>query len=423
MYVAVGLRKGPVVKIGFWFIPCISLLNFISCHDPKLNSSSDPPTAKLIDSAANTEITDSSSSKRFKEDLNSARKNNSHSTIDRVVPNQAKVEQIVAQAGTHGYFITVAHLSQSGRSSDLDVFRYGVTKALNSISTNPKIVRLNPIDPAQTVYNFNPSDFRLNDNDINLILRGPGAEQGVQRIGDSILIKADWLVYSITRPEIYDLIMRIPNDVGSLERQLGITPNSPRISGEVPSGHSEVTFERRTLIRIPIDVGGEPGGYYWRSVDYFQFLTAGEFFFSLPNGLQGYMLSGFANQHRIDAQPFVATDRNRAQDGLNRCVGNEPTCGYVINGESCITCHANGVKLSKSVHSVQGGTQQDFENLIAEDGQRFSRALSLMGFDNVGTEPILATLKAFRSRSGISDQRENGSEVNPVPFNGGIFQR
>lgn len=338
------------------------------------------------------------------------------------VPSDGEVDAMIGRAGGSGDFISVAHLSKGGTSADLEVYRYGVTKALNSVSTNPQIIRLQPVDPAETVYRFNAAEFKLGAAEMNAILAAPGAQQGIRQVGAARVFKADWLVYAVTRPEIYDRIMRIPNFVGDLERQIG-ADLSRQISAEVGDGQSEVTFGRRTLARVPIDVGGEPGGYYWRSIDYFQALEAGEFFFSLPNGLQGYMLSGFANQHRIDAQPFVATDRNRPQDGLRRCVGGADACGYVINGESCITCHANGVKTNKNFINFRGGTQQDFERVMAQDADRFARALAKMGFDSVGVEPVLETLKAYRSAGGNIDRRQGGSEVNPVFVTGGIFQR
>lgn len=341
---------------------------------------------------------------------------------DLQVPSAAEVDAAIAAAPGDGFFVSVAHLGQGKNAFDLEVYRFGLIKALNSVSTNPEIIKLQPVDPAETVYRLKPADFRLNDRDMQLILSSVGADRNVRKLGSKQVINGDWLVYVITRPEIYDTILRIPNTVGELEAQLGINMNQA-ISAEIADGVSEVTFGRRTLIRTPIEVGGEPGGYYWRSIDYFTAVVAGEFFFSLPNGLQAYMLSGFATQHRIDAQPFVATDRNRPQDGLTQCVGGAPSCGYVINGESCITCHANGVKLNTKFSGVQGGTAVDFEGWLAKDADRFARALAKMGFDSIGVEPVLEILKAYRNQAQITDRRNGGGEVVPVNPDKGVFQR
>lgn len=338
------------------------------------------------------------------------------------VPSDKQVVQMIRDSGASGYFITIHHLGKDKSADKLDVYRYGLTKALNSISTNPEIVTLTAIDPAKTVFSFDPAQFRLSSDEMDIILNGPAADYGMRMIGRARVLRGDWLVYAITRPEVYDKVMRIPGDYEDLEAQLGVDMKRA-ISAEVAKGDSEVTFDHRTLIRVPIDVGGEPGGYYWRSIDYYQFLTAGEFFFSLPNGLQGYMLSGFIGQRRIDAQSIVATDRNRPQDGLTECVGGASSCGHVINGESCMTCHANGVKLNSGVHGVRGGSVEEFESFIAQDGQRFSQALSKMGYDQIGQEPILETLKAFRNITNISDTRESGSELNSTDNRGPIFGR
>lgn len=319
-------------------------------------------------------------------------------------------------------YVTLNHLSKGGGgASDIEVYRFGVTKALNSISTRPQINKMEPLDPGESVYRVRLDQFALNENNLRAILAAPGAKEGSKRVGNAIVVKGDWLVYAVTRPEVYDRIMRIPNTVGGLESQLKL--GGKQISAEVGDRQSDVTFGRRTLVRQDSNIGGEPGGYYWRSIDYFGPLVAGEFFFALPNGLQGYMLSGFATQHRVDAQPFVATDKSRPQDGLTRCVGNVGNCGYVINGESCMTCHENGVNMNKNFSNVKGGTKEEFEAYVNKDSQRFMNAIAKMGFDSVGTEPIKQTLETFRSRTGTKDKREGGSEVNPVNPGGGIFAR
>lgn len=338
------------------------------------------------------------------------------------VPAESEIDGLIAQSG-NGYYVSLAHLGAGGPASELEVYRYGVHKALNSVSMAPDIVKMKAVDPAESVYLLNPAEFRLSADDMNSILAAPGANAGVRKVGGSVLIQGDWLTYAVTRPEIYDHIMRIPNDVGSMERQAGVNRNNGVITADIGDGQSEVTFGRRVLERVSIEVGGQPGGYYWRSYDPFTALMAGEFFFSLPNGLQAYMLSGFVDQHRIDAQPFVATDRNRPQDGLTQCVGGEAPCGYVINGESCITCHANGVKMNKNFSNVQGGSTADFEAWLAADADRFASALAKLGFDSIGVEPVLETVKTYQKVSGNRDVRQGGSEVNPVFATGGIFER
>jgi hypothetical protein len=95
----------------------------------------------------------------------------------------------------------------------------------------------------------------------------------------------------------------------------------------------------------------------------------------------------------------------------------------VINGESCITCHENGVKMNKNFGNIKGGTKQEFEQYLKRDAERFASALNKMGYNTVGVEPIKKTLETYRSRSGAVDKRAGGSEVNIVRPEGGLFQR
>ena len=367
-------------------------------------------------------------------------KPSSEQLVNAAAPDEAKIQEIVqkdggsAQAGI--IYISLAHLAKSGQGTqDLEVYRFGVTKALNSLSMKPQIKRLDPLDDAHTVYKVNLADFSLNANSLGLVQRVAGANNAIRQVGNSTVIKGDWLVYAVTRPEVYDNIMGIPNFVGALENELRIDTKKA-VYWNISS--SEVTFEPRVLERIPIEIGGKPGGYYWRSYDFarkdvqirgFQNpqtlrsagvvdLVAGEFFFSLPNGLQGYMLSGFATQHRIDAQSFVATDSNRSQDGLTRCVGGHKQCGYVINGESCITCHSNGVKINPTVAGIKGAAKEEADRLFAQDAQRFAAAIREMGFEDQGVEPVKATIQRYRTDNNVSDARRQGSEVSPTSGRG-----
>jgi hypothetical protein len=336
------------------------------------------------------------------------------------VPDESAIQDLVAKdqgkAGSGAIYVSLAHLAKGGKGTqDLEVYRFGVTKILNSLSMKPEIKRLAPLDEGKTVYRVNLADFGLTANDLNTMKRMPGSANAVKRVGNADVIKGDWLVFAATRPEAYDSIMSLPNFVGILESELRID-RSKAVNWYVNA--SNVTFEKRRLERIPINIGGKPGGYYWRSYDYLAFLVAGEFFFSLPNGLQGYMLSGFAEQHRLDARSDVATDFNRPQDGLKRCVGGKQACGYVINGESCITCHANGVRINDTITSIKGASTEEANRLYAQDAKRFKSEINEMGFADQGEEPVLATLRRYKADNNVKDFRPQGSEISPTAGRG-----
>ncbi len=353
---------------------------------------------------------------------------------DLIVKNVSDnaVSKIISGDGGNGIYLSIAHLAQDGiAAKDLDVYRYGITKALNSISVKPEIVKLDAVDDAGLVLRLDLAEFGLSNNDWNTIKKAPYAEDNIEQIEGATVVKGDWLVYAVTRPETYDVLMRIPPTVTMLEGQLRVDPKK---AAYIMVQASEVTFAERILERIPINTAGKPGGYYWRSYDFARAdvaqkgqanpealrtagipdLVAGEFFFSLPNGLQGYMLSGFGLQHRYDAQAFVATDANRTQDGLRRCVGGVSHCGYVINGESCITCHTAGVKLAPKVKGVKGATREEFDDFFAKDIARFQTAIDEMGYPEVHEEPVRVTLTAFKEDRGIEDKRAQGGEIEGV---------
>lgn len=335
---------------------------------------------------------------------------------------------IAADAGgANTVYVTFQEMKDSPDfARDLEVYRFGVTKAMNHLSIKPDIVKMKALDPAGIVNALDLSALGLTQRDIDTMMKAPDSAANVRQVGSSKVINGDWMVFAATRPEVYDVILRIPNSVGELEKQLG-ADRSKAVTAELKPGTSEIVFGRRVLERIPMSAGGQTNGYYWRSYDYVfnssDGLVAGEMLYSLPNGLQGYMLIGFATQHRWDAQPFVATDFNRPADGIEKCAQDGSGCGYVINGESCITCHADGIKTNENFFDFQGAGGDQFKKLMAQDTKRFTDAVAAMGFEDPGVEPVLETIKAYRTRSGNADKREGGGEVAPVAPRGTIWNR
>lgn len=355
---------------------------------------------------------------------------------DLPAPSDEEVRRFIAEdakgAGQGTIYATIGHLVSEGKSAkELQSVRYGMTKALNSVSMAPEIKKLRAVDPAGTVYAFNLRDFQLSAAQWAAVQNAPEAGQNLSTQEGVTVVKGDWLVFALTRPEVYDKVMGIPPQINMLEARLGVNLSEAVYMNVV---ESDVTFSERVLMRTPIEIGGKPGGYYWRSFDFARpdgvqkgfanpealnnagipDLIAGEFFFSLPNGLQGYMLSGFGEQHRYDAQAFVATDKRRGQDGLRKCVGGFESCGYVINGESCITCHAEGINAPKKMVGTKGVSIEEANALFQKDQERFVSALREMGYDDVSAEPVGDTLDRYKAHRGVTDQRQQGGEVEAV---------
>lgn len=350
-------------------------------------------------------------------------------------PDQAGVEALVAKdfqqlgserAGVR--YVSIAHLG-SLPAKDLQTVRFGLEKALNGVSWAPELGKLTPLDESRTVFRMKIADYGLGVAQWNSIERAEQAEGNVLRVGDATLVKGDWLVFAVTRPEVYDRLVKIPQVENMLERSLGVDRSRAVYMGVTDS---PVAYAPRMLERIPITQNGKEG-YYWRSYDFFlkgsadralktgdvsyasgrgvSQLIAGEFIFSLPNGLQAYMLSGFGAQHRFDADARVARD-GRREDKL------------VLNGESCITCHAAGLNYRKDeVRPGLGGDsaavakfpdQATLDALFEKDNKRFQAALDALGYPEISAEPVARTLDVFKKDRSFRDFRTQRGETDAV---------
>jgi len=199
-------------------------------------------------------------------------------------------------------------------------------------------------------------------------------------------VEAAQLVYTLTRPSVYNEIMQIPLLASTLEREVGVDND---LTYQFMTVNDAITIGERLLWRAE-----SSDGYYWKSVDQFstvdfvfyerpipvftgerdksQIITtpivtnddgsvttpnlytgasgaqaqASEAIFSLPNGLQGYAIFGAGNQRRDDSFTFVVIDPRRRGD----LPGDPGSGGFydfsgkrLLNGSSCIACHAGGV--------------------------------------------------------------------------------
>ncbi len=142
-----------------------------------------------------------------------------------------------------------------------------------------------------------------------------------------------------------------------LEQHLGVDVTSnimrrPTKAARVGFVESGVSGQNRMIERHPMG----SGGYYWKSYDFLgsnsrSILTefplgpkrgdrdefsfehdGGEIIFTLPNGLQGYLLTT-AKGKRLDAGPIEIVG-----DAL-KTSGNQ----LIVNGLSCVVCHRKGM--------------------------------------------------------------------------------
>lgn len=246
------------------------------------------------------------------------------------------------------------------------------------------------------------------------------------------ILRADWLVARGSQPPLYyallyDLTLTVldrPADGpdpsnprgmtdADLEHHLGLETTKAIAAGAVARAgftNSGVSGQNRLVERhtIRADATYPHGGYYWKSYDFkastrrailsvfplgprfptnpFNDLAfdhdGGEIIFSLPNGLQGYLLVDGGGR-RIDAGPIEVVG-----DAL-KTSGNE----QIVAGVSCMACHRQGL-LDTPADEIRGNhgvfnaardrvskiypRSEDFSRLVADDRRRFVTTLDAL---------------------------------------------
>lgn len=323
--------------------------------------------------------------------------------------------------------------------TDIELFRTGINKLLNSLSWKPEIVVAPPVDPNRVVFRVDLDAYgiapdmwhRMAGAYPYLVQRdSPAAAEAQKMLGDLHVMRADYFAFVSAQAPFYPLILGLPGGTGQrrsdveIEQRLGVVYHRDVKKPEtVRAGFqkSEVSQGNRLIERL--DRGN--GAYYWKSYD---FDTArqnnrggdlfraplgpidagltqnqslifshdgGELIFSLPNGLQAYMLIDGLGKRLEEAPIQVVTDKDRKD-------------GRIINGISCIKCHQSGMfpsppdtMLSASknlkLNDAESATltrmhsQERLRTLSAQDTDRFLAAAAKCGpADDQAEEPVTA---------------------------------
>ncbi len=171
------------------------------------------------------------------------------------------------------------------------------------------------------------------------------------------IIRADWFVATALRPPLYNELLSVPSQESVLHDILGVKLLENirlGLANRVGFTQSGVSKNANRLIeRHPSRYG-----YFWKSYDFlpgsqkgnlFQFPTGpefsgnphpevafqhdgGEIIFSLPNGLQGYMLVNKVGE-RLEKGPANLVSDDKETSGSPE----------IVNGVSCIACHRHGI--------------------------------------------------------------------------------
>jgi tetratricopeptide (TPR) repeat protein len=370
----------------------------------------------------------------------------SDADVVRLIRND--LEDLDERARRWARYFTITHLYNAGLPEDqLQTYRHGLAKLVNSLSWEPDVVVPRAIDPARTVFRIDLRDYRwtgaawqrvLDLYPYGVLQPAPEARAVAALSGcDLPYVRADWFVFAASRPPLYHEVLQLPKTDRELERDLKIDAAADIEQGRVARAAfngSGVSRNNRLIERHRTAYGA-----YWKSYDFAgnegrQNLFAhplgpgdgedafrhagGEIIFHLPNGLQGYLLVDGAGR-RIDKGPTeIVSVKNRP----------DPT---VINGVSCMLCHSRGMidkadqvrahaeknpgafadEDLKAVRALYP-PEAEFRELLRQDAERFRRAAEATGVRVGETEPVAALAARFEAELDLAAA---ASEVGLTP--------
>tara|TARA_R100000789_G_scaffold48024_1_gene48666 strand:+ start:2991 stop:4751 length:1761 start_codon:yes stop_codon:yes gene_type:complete len=275
-------------------------------------------------------------------------------------------------------FYTLTHLYNNPSVSELDLrlYRAAFAKTLNSLTKRREVFIPEPLpETGESVYPVNLEELYWNRDDIwaEILSHYPYAlkydyvkDEELQQLwkdvsqfsgADVPYLRADWFIVTATQPPLYHLLLDIPQTLSELEHQLQLDITQNFLHGDLArSGYAKSGVSQQNRLLERHSTPATP--YFWISYDFLPRrargdLTrfplgpvfpenpfnnqafdhdGGEIIWSLPNGMQGYMLvDGKGN--RINEGPVdVVFDRS--------AVLGTPS---IINGISCIYCHRDGM--------------------------------------------------------------------------------
>ncbi len=277
----------------------------------------------------------------------------------------------------HTRYFSLAHLwndttgKEPTTEEDLRLTRAALSKLVNSLSSNSRIVVPRIVDGEfGTVLAIDMRDYGWDDWHWNEVLKtypyglkvSSQSATNIYRQTQTRVpyLRADWFITTASRPPLYHTLLNIPQNAQALEAGLGVNILHNFQTGKLARSafqKSGVSQQNRMLERHDTTGGGR---YYWKSYDMLPTTAAegdftrrplgpvfeqlgksqvapfkhdgGEIIWSLPNGLQGYMLV-LGTDERIDEGPTkVVFDPNMHSGSID-----------IVNGISCMGCHKHGM--------------------------------------------------------------------------------
>jgi mono/diheme cytochrome c family protein len=268
------------------------------------------------------------------------------------------------------YFSLVPLWNAELSDDELQTYRAAVSKLVNSLSWHPQLRSPVPIDPQRLLlridlrwYMWDANTWHRLANDYPYAVVDDSSTSRALAVATGTrlpVLRADWFTATASRGQLYHDLLQLPPSLTELERLLRVDVlqniQQERVMRAGFNG-SGVSKNNRILERHD-----SAHGYYWRTYDFeavpqalglgaveepdrrnifafplgpgagtsvFQH-AGGEAIFSLPNGLQGYMIAD-ANNNRIDKGPIaIVSDPRRPDRAVETAV-------------SCMSCHVQGI--------------------------------------------------------------------------------
>lgn len=319
-------------------------------------------------------------------------------------------------------YYSIAHLYNAGvPEAELNGYRTGLSKLLNSLSWSREIAVPVAVDPAKTILRIDLRDLNWTVATWKQVV--DAYPYGIEAITPDLnaikmlsgatisYVRADWFVAEASVPPLYNGILRLPTTVQELERMLGVDVDRD-IAEEKNIARGGVRKSGVSRNNRVVERHTSSYGAYWRSYDFsantgkqnifenpLDFSAAGgEIIFNLPNGMQAYFLTT-GDGKSLDKGPVtIVFDKNN------------PDSPEVFNGRSCMSCHYAGMKNFndevRPMLDAAGGAvfdrnkalaiypkQDRLDGYLKQDASRFETAVRNSGGEisiDFRTEPIHA---------------------------------
>jgi mono/diheme cytochrome c family protein len=336
-------------------------------------------------------------------------------------------------------YLSLAHLRAGGRpEEELEAIRLALSFVVNSLSRKGKSIELTAIDEQRSILRLRLADLGWDEALWDTLtsfypycLRSDASShEGLyqQLATEAPVVRADWFVATATRSPLYERLLDLPATLDELGQRLGLDINRdinhPGLTE--PDNLVRVGFRGSAVARhnrmVERHLGGQ-GQYLWVTYDFdsnegradllanplgprtrdqrnfthtFEH-TGGEVLFTLPNGLQGYMVLDAAGNRIARAPAELARDRRRPD-------------GVVENGVSCLGCHGTaGVLRPAATDELPRFVDMHAAGYLKEELDEIA-----VSYPRV-LRPDVFTLDSARYRASIRSVLADSSDDGPDP--------